>query len=63
MNTYYGVSALLGSGKTTAAIEHTGRQALAGQKFIIAQPSINLIKQSLEQFRERWPNVPVRNRK
>lgn len=60
VTTFYGVSAPLGSGKTTAAIELSGQQAWAGKKFIIAQPSINLIKQSLEQFRERWPKVPVR---
>jgi hypothetical protein len=60
VSTYYGVSAPLGSGKTTAALDYSGRQGLAGQKVVIAQPSINLIKQSVEQFRERWPKVPAR---
>jgi hypothetical protein len=31
-----------------------------GEKFIIAQPSINLINQSIRQFQERWPNIAVR---
>ena len=60
MTTYYGVSAPLASGKTTAAIEFAGRAAQLGEKFVIAQPSINLIKQSIQQFRERWPNVAAR---
>jgi hypothetical protein len=60
MTEYYCVSAPLGSGKTTAAIEYTGFLAKAGDKFVIAQPSINLINQSTNQFRERWPNVSVR---
>jgi hypothetical protein len=50
----------LGSGKTTAAIEFAGYGAQAGEKFVIAQPSINLINQSLRQFRRKWPNVAVR---
>ena len=60
MTTYYGVSAPLGSGKTTAAIEFAGHAAQAGQKFVIVQPSIQLINQSLKQFRERWPHVAAR---
>ena len=60
MTTFYGVSAPLASGKTTAAVEFAGRAAQAGEKFIIAQPSINLINQSIRQFQERWPNVAVR---
>jgi hypothetical protein len=60
VTTFYGVSAPLASGKTTAAVEFAGRAALAGEKFIIAQPSINLINQSIRQFQERWPNVAVR---
>ena len=60
MTTFYGVSAPLASGKTTAAIEFAGRAAQAGEKFVIAQPSINLINQSSRQFQERWPNVAVR---
>jgi hypothetical protein len=60
VTTYYGVSAPLASGKTTAAIEFAGRAAQHGEKFVIAQPSINLIKQSIQQFRERWPNVAAR---
>ena len=60
MTTFYGVSAPLASGKTTAAVEFTGRAALAGEKFVIAQPTINLINQSIRQFQERWPNVAVR---
>jgi hypothetical protein len=59
MTTYYGVSAPLGSGKTTAAIEFAGYSAQAGEKIAIAQPSIRLINQSLAQFRDRWPNLPV----
>ena len=60
MTTFYGVSAPLASGKTTAAVEFAGRAAQAGEKFIIAQPSINLINQSIRQFQERWPNLAVR---
>jgi hypothetical protein len=60
VTTYYGVSAPLGSGKTTAAVEFSGHAARVGEKFVIAQPSIKLINQSLRQFRERWPNVAVR---
>ena len=60
MTTFYGVSAPLASGKTTAAVEFAGRAAQVGEKFIIAQPSINLINQSIRQFQERWPNVAVR---
>jgi hypothetical protein len=60
VTTFYGVSAPLASGKTTAAIEYAGRAAQAGEKFVIAQPSINLINQSIQQFQERWPNVAVR---
>ena len=60
MTSIYGVSAPLGSGKTTAAIEFAGLRAKAGERFVIAQPTIDLIKQSTEQFRERWPNVPTR---
>ena len=60
MTTIHGVSAPLASGKTTAAIEFSGLAAQAGEKFVIAQPSINLINQSIRQFQERWPNVPVR---
>jgi hypothetical protein len=59
VTTYYRVSAPLGSGKTTAAIEFVGHAARAGQKFVIAQPSIGLINQSVRQFRERWPNIAV----
>jgi hypothetical protein len=59
VTTYYGVSAPLASGKTTAAIEFAGRAAQVGEKFVIAQPSINLINQSVQQFHERWPNVAV----
>jgi hypothetical protein len=57
---YYGVSAPLGSGKTTAAIEFAGRLAQTGVKYVIAQPSINLINQSIGQFSERWSNVAGR---
>jgi hypothetical protein len=57
MTLYYGVSAPLGSGKTTAAIEFAGHAAQVGQKYVIAQPSIELINQSIRQFHERWPNV------
>ena len=60
MTTFYGVSAPLASGKTTAAVEFAGRAAQVGEKFIIAQPSINLINQSIRQFQERWPNLAVR---
>ena len=60
MTTFHGVSAPLASGKTTAAVEFSGRAAQAGKKFVIAQPSINLINQSIRQFQERWPNVAVR---
>jgi hypothetical protein len=60
VTTFYGVSAPLASGKTTAAIEFAGRTPQAGEKFVIAQPSINLINQSIRQFQERWPNVTVR---
>jgi superfamily II DNA or RNA helicase len=60
VTTYYGVSAPLGSGKTTAAIEVAGHAARAGQKYVIAQPSIELINQSARQFRERWPNIAVK---
>jgi hypothetical protein len=59
MTTFYGVSAPLGSGKTTAAIEYAGKLAQAGEKFVIVQPSIKLIDQSVQQFSERWPNVAV----
>jgi hypothetical protein len=45
------VSAPLGSGKTTAAIEYAGALAQAGEKFVIPQPSIDLIEQSVRQFR------------
>jgi hypothetical protein len=31
-----------------------------GERIIIAQPTIDLTKQSVGQFRERWPNVQVR---
>ena len=60
MTTYHGVSAPLGSGKTTAAIEHAGFAAQAGEKIVIAQPSIRLIDQSVQQFRGRWPDVAVK---
>jgi hypothetical protein len=60
VTTFYGVSAPLGSGKTTAAIEHAGYAAQAGEKLVIGQPSIQLINQSINQFRERWPNVSAR---
>jgi hypothetical protein len=60
MTSYYSVSAPLGSGKTTAAIEFAGHAAQAGQKFVIVQPSIVLINQSLQQFHKRWPTVAVR---
>src|SRR5277367_444586 len=60
MTTYYSVSAPLGSGKTTAAIEYAGYSAQAGEKIVIAQPSIQLINQSINQFRERWSNIAVR---
>jgi hypothetical protein len=60
VTSFYGVSAPLASGKTTAAVEFAGRAARVGEKFIIAQPSINLINQSIRQFQERWPNLAVR---
>jgi hypothetical protein len=60
VTTFYGVSAPLASGKTTAAVEYAGGAAQAGEKFVIGQPSINLINQSIQQFQERWPNVAVR---
>jgi hypothetical protein len=60
MTIYYGVSAPLGSGKTTAAIEYAGYAAMAGEKIAIAQPSIRLIDESIKRFRKRWPDVAVR---
>jgi reverse gyrase len=60
MTEFYSVSAPLGSGKTAAAVKHAGYSAQAGEKIAIAQPSIKLIKQSLDQFRERWPIIAVR---
>jgi hypothetical protein len=53
------VSAPLGSGKTYAAIEYTGYLARMGYKFIIAQPSKELIAQSVADFRTKWPDVRV----
>jgi hypothetical protein len=61
VTTYYGVSAPLGSGKTTAAIGFAAYGAQAGEKIVIAQPSIRLIDQSLQQFRETRPNLAVRS--
>ena len=60
MTTYFSVSAPLGSGKTTAAIEFAGYAAQAGEKIVIAQPSLKLINQSIQQFRERWPDLDAR---
>src|SRR5579863_8812243 len=57
MTIHYGVSAPLGSGKTTAAIEYAGYAAQAGEKIVIAQPSKLLIDQSSSAFRKVWPNV------
>ena len=59
MNTFYGVSAPLGSGKTSVALDYAGQQAMDGQKIVIVQPSINLIEQSLDIFRKRSLDVPV----
>jgi hypothetical protein len=58
VNTFYGVSAPLGSGKTSAALNYAGQQAMAGQKIVIVQPSIKLIDQSLGKFGELSLDVP-----
>jgi hypothetical protein len=52
------VNGPVGSRKTTAAISFAGHSIeKAGEKIVIAQPSKDLIDQSLVQFQERFPRL------
>jgi hypothetical protein len=57
-NIFLYVAAPLGSGKTHDIIEYTGFGAIAGQCFIVAQPTTDLIDQTYRQFKARFPDVP-----
>ena len=57
MTTFYYVSAPLGAGKTFAAIDFSGQAATYDNRFIIAQPSKELVNQSYRDFVQRWPTI------
>jgi len=57
-NIYYYVDAPIGSGKTHDIIEYAGFGAIAGECFIVAQPTTDLIDQTYRQFKQRFPDVP-----
>ena len=49
-----------GSGKTEAAVDYCGLGTTQGEKFIIAQPRIELIDQTLARFKELFPHIKCR---
>ena len=53
----YKVSCPCGCGKTTHAMNYCAWGARAGEKFIIAQPSIELVTASFKSFREKYHDV------
>jgi len=57
-NIFLYVDSPIGSGKTHDIIEYTGFGAIAGQCFIVAQPTTDLIDQTCRQFKARFPDVP-----
>lgn len=57
MTNFYGVSAPVGSGKTFSAMRWAAKIAKHGGYVAIAQPSIELNKQSYEKFRSAYPGV------
>ncbi len=63
MTKIYSVNALCGSGKTYAAIRFAVKSARFGEKFVIVQPSKDLIRQSysdcLSVTNERQANIAV----
>jgi hypothetical protein len=54
---FYCVDSVIGSGKTTAIVEYCGYGALAGERFIIAQPTTDLVDQTFRDFRKKWPDL------
>lgn len=55
----YTINGVCGSGKTQAMIKYVSRHYPAGNRFIIAQPTINLCKETAGFFNDRDINVQL----
>lgn len=56
---FHAVDSVTGSGKTDSAIEFCGFGAMAGEQFMIAQPTTELIEKTMQRFRDRWKDIKV----
>lgn len=56
-NIFLTLDSPIGAGKTRAVIVYCGYGIMAGEKFLVAQPTVDLCNQTYRDFKKRWPDL------